>query len=187
MDRIETLLFLCVVRPVTLIQNLSTSCIRDIQLCYEGLAVSFWFKLTEDMADSQKLLYSAKDQTDISITAKSSQITGAFRISGNMWSARYNVTLHQWHHVAFTWGQSQGLTAIVDFVHSIQGGVDSSLTSDSGDVPLTIGQGLTNASLYMSHVVVYEKFLSSSQVQRIGRCTDLVSGGFKSETLIECC
>ena len=78
--------------------------------------------------------------------------------------------------MAFTWAESNGFTAIVDFVHSEQGGIDSSLTSSGGDNPLTIGQGLTNSSLYISHVVVYERFLSSSQIQRIGRCTDLVSG-----------
>lgn len=159
-----------------MIQNLSSTCLGDIQQCYDGLTVAFWFQLTENIADSQWLLYSAKDFTDISITVQSNNITGAFFISGNTWSATFDVTLHQWHHVAFTWAKSNGFIAIVNFVHVKQGGVDSSLTSSSGDNPLTIGRGLMKSSLYMSHVVVYERFLSSSQIQRIGKCTNLVSG-----------
>ena len=139
--------------------------------------MAFWFKLTDDRADSQRLLYSAKDRTDISITAQSSRIT-AVMFTSNIWSVSFNVTLHQWHHAVITWKQSQGLLAVVDFVHILPGTLDSAVTLVTEDVPLTIGQGSTTAAVYMSHVVIYEMFLNPSQIQRIGKCTDLVSGEF---------
>lgn len=166
----------CLRRPVTLVKDFSTSCLGDILLCEDGLTVAFWFKLIDDKADSQRLLYSAKVQTDISITAQSNQISAFFFISSLYLSVSFNVTLHQWHHVTFTWAYSIGLFAVLDFVHSLQGGPDNSVTFVPEDVPLTIGQGPTNAAAYLSHVVVYEMFLNPSQIQRIGKCTDLVSG-----------
>ncbi len=161
---------------MTLVQDLSTSCIGNILLCSDGLTVAFWFKLTDDIADSQQLLYSAMVQTDISITAKSNLISARFFITSNPLSVSFDVTLHQWHHVTFTWAESEGMVAVVDFVLSVKGGPDSSVSSVTEDVPLTIGQGPTNAAVYMSHVVVYEMKLNPSQIQRIGKCTDLVSG-----------
>lgn len=159
---------------MTLVQDFSTSCLGNILLCTDGLTVAFWFKLIDDIADSQRLLYTAKVQTDISITAQSNEISAFFFIASNPLSVSFNVTLHQWHHVTFTWAESEGLVAVVDFVLSVPGGSDSSVTSVTEDVPLTIGP--TNAAFYMSHVVVYEMFLNPSQIQRIGKCTDLVSG-----------
>lgn len=166
----------CVLRPIILVKDLSASCLGNILLCTDGLTVAFWFKLIDDITDSQRLFYSAKVKTCISITAQSSQISAFFFTSSNALSVSFNVTLHQWHHVTFTWSQNDGLVAVVDFVLSLQGASDSSVTSVTEDVPLTIGQGPTNAAVHMSHVVVYEMFLSASQIQRIGKCTDLVSG-----------
>ena len=88
----------------------------------------------------------------------------------------FNVTLYQWHHATFTWAKSEGLVAVVDFVHWLKSGPFIPVTSVNENVPLTIGQAPTNAAVYMSHVVVYEMFLTPSQIQRIAKCTDLVPG-----------
>lgn len=172
----ENIFAFCLPRPVSLIQNLSSSCLGNILLCTDGLTVFFWFKLIDNSSDPQRLLYAAEDQTDISITAQSNLITAVFFISSSPLSVSFNVTLHQWHHVTFTWAQSKGLVAVVDFVHSLQSGPFIPVTSVTEEVPLTIGQAPTNAAVYMSHVVVYEMFLTPSQIQRISKCTDLVPG-----------
>ena len=65
---------------------------------------------------------------------------------------------------------------MVDFVHWLKSGPFIPVTSVNENVPLTIGQAPTNAAVYMSHVVVYEMFLTPSQIQRIAKCTDLVPG-----------
>ena len=65
---------------------------------------------------------------------------------------------------------------MVDFVHWLKSGPFSPVTSVIEEVPLTIGQAPINAAVFMSHVVVYEMFLTPSQIQRIAKCTDLVPG-----------
>lgn len=172
----KVLLSFCLPRPVSLIQNSSSSCLGKILLCTDGLTVAFWFKLLDNSSDSQRLLYAAEDQTDISITAQSNQITAVFFISSNPLLVSFNVTLHQWHHVTFTWAQSEDLVAVVDFVHWLKSGPFIPVTPVTEEVPLTIGQAPTNIAVYMSHVVVYERFLTPSQIQRIAKCTDLVAG-----------
>lgn len=89
----------------------------------------------------------------------------------------FNVTLHRWHHVTFTWAQSESLVAVVDFVHWLKSGSFTPVTSVTEEVPLTIGQAPANAAVYISHVVVYEMFLTPSQIQRMAKCTNLVPGG----------
>lgn len=172
----KVLLSFCLPRPVSLIQNSSSSCLGKILLCTDGLTVAFWFKLLDNSSDSQRLLYAAEDQTDISITAQSNQITAVFFISSNPLLVSFNVTLHQWHHVTFTWAQSEDLVAVVDFVHWLKSGPFIPVTPVTEEVPLTIGQAPTNIAVCMSHVVVYEMFLTPSQIQRIAKCTDLVAG-----------
>ena len=172
----EVLLSFCLSRPVSLIQNSSSSCLGKILLCTDGLTVAFWFKLLDNSSDSQRLLYAAEDQTDISITAQSNLITAVFFVSSSPLLISFNVTLHQWHHVTFTWAQSEGLVAVVDFVHWLKSGPFIPMTPITEEVPLTIGQAPNNAAVYMSHVTVYEMFLTPSQIQRIAKCTDLVPG-----------
>ena len=138
--------------------------------------MAFWFKLIDNSSDSQRLLYAAEDRTDISITAQSNLITAVFFISSSPLLVSFNVTLYQWHHATFTWAKSEGLVAMVDFVHWLKSGPFIPVTSVNENVPLTIGQAPTNAAVYMSHVVVYEMFLTPSQIQRIAKCTDLVPG-----------
>ena len=174
----EVLLSFCLPRPISLIQNSSSSCLGKILLCTDGLTVAFWLKLLDNSSDSQRLLYAAKDHTDISITAQSNLITAVFFTSSSPLLVSFNVTLHQWHHVTFTWAQSKGLVAVVDFVHWLKSRPSASIpvTPVTEEVPLTIGQAPTNAAVHMSHVVVYEMFLTPSQIQRIAKCTDLVRG-----------
>ena len=170
-----SLCLFCLRRPITLGQNM-TSCVSDLTLCANGLTVAFWFKLTDpDRTNVQRLFYSAKDQTDVSITAKSNVITAAFFVAQSTMSVEFNVTFQQWHHVAFAWSQNQGLVALVDFVRSFRGG-QSALTASAENVPIVVGGGATNVAVCMSHVVVYEVDKSVSEMQRIGKCTDLVSG-----------
>ena len=167
----------CLPRPVSLIQNSSSWCLGNILLCTDGLTVAFWFKLLDNSSDSQRLLYAAEDQTDILITAQSNLITAVFFTTSRPLLVIFNVTLHQWHHVTLTWAQSEGLVAVVDFVHWLKSGSFIPMKSVKEQVPLTIGQSPTNAAVYMSHVVVYDMFLTPSQIQRIAKCTDLVPGG----------
>ena len=159
-----------------MIQNFSSSCLGNILLCTDGLTIAFWFKLIDNSSDSQRLLYAAEERTDISITAQSNLITTVFFISSSPMLVSFNVTLYQWHHATFTWAKSEGLVAVVDFVHWLKSGPFIPVTSVNENVPLTIGQAPTNAAVYMSHVVVYEMFLTPSQIQRIAKCTDLVPG-----------
>lgn len=170
-------MFLCLSRPVSLIQNFSSSCLGNILLCTDGVTVAFWFKLIDNSSDSRRLLYAAEERTDISITARSKMITAVFFISSSPLLVSFNVTLHQWHHVTFTWAKSEGLVAVVDFVHWLKSGPFIPAKSVIEEVPLTIGHAPTSAAVYMSHVVVYEMFLTPSQIQRIAKCTDLVAGG----------
>ena len=65
--------------------------------------------------------------------------------------------------------------ALVDFVRPFRGGSVSVLSS-SDNFPITVGNGITNVAVSMSHVVVYDVVKSISEIQRIGKCTDLVSG-----------
>ena len=154
----------------------TTSCISDLSLCTNGLTVAFWFKLTDEARnDVQRLFYSAKDQTDVSITATSNLITAAFFTTYLTLSVEFAVTFQQWHHVAFTWAQGPGLVALVDFVRSFRGS-QSSLAPTAEDDLITVGDENSHVAISMSHVVVYEVVMSVSEMQRIGKCADFVSG-----------
>lgn len=65
--------------------------------------------------------------------------------------------------------------ALVDFVRTFHGN-QSSLRPNPKDVSMTVGHGLSSSAVCMCHVVVYEVVMSTSQLQRIGKCNDFVSG-----------
>ena len=166
----------CVYRPITLGKGTSL-CIGDLTLCTNGLTIAFWFKLTDpDRSDVQRLFYSAEIQTDVSITATSNIIVAAFFTTQLTLNVEFNVTFQQWHHASFTWARGSGLLALVDFVRAFRGIQSSSLTPSAGNVPMVIGEGVSNIAVSMSHLVVYEVVMSISELQKVGKCNDFVSG-----------
>ena len=149
-------------------------CIGDLVLCTNGLTIAFWFKLTDpDRTDVQRLFYSAKD---VSMTATSNVITAAFFTTQITLSVEFNVTFQQWHHVSFTWAVGSGLMALVDFVRTFRGIQCSSLKPSVENTPMIIGEGVSNIAASMSHLVVYEVVMSTSELQKVGKCNDFVSG-----------
>ena len=166
----------CVYRPITLGKGTSL-CIGDLVLCTNGLTIAFWFKLTDpDRTDVQRLFYSAKVQTDVSMTVTSNVITAAFFTTQITLSVEFNVTFQQWHHVSFTWAVGSGLMALVDFVRTFRGIQSSSLIPSVENAPMIIGEGVSNIAASMSHLVVYEAVMSISELQKDGKCNDFVSG-----------
>lgn len=163
----------CVYRPITLGKGTSL-CIGDLDLCTNGLTITFWFKLNDPdrHADVQRLFYSA----DVSVTASSNIITAAFLTTQLTLSVEFNVTFQQWHHASFTWAVGSGLMALVDFVRTFRGIQSSSLKPSAENAPMIIGEGVSNIAASMSHLVVYEVVMSISELQKVGKCNDFVSG-----------
>ena len=91
-------------------------------------------------------------------------------------SVEFNVTFQQWHHASFTWSLGSGLMALVDFVRAFRGIQSSSLRPSAENAPMIIGEGVSNIAASMSHLVVYEVVMSLSELQKVGKCNDFVSG-----------
>ena len=147
------------------------------------MTVALWFKVNSNSSEVKYLLDSSADSAGFSLTVKNEELRAIVISLNGSSMATGSIYLFYWHHVAITWRPNEGLVALLDFKRKLQvTPLHSENTKDTnGELKAGSKSNLKNsADVDLSNVAIWEKRLTSSEVQKIARCAGLTSGKRKS-------
>ena len=153
-------------------------CESNIAKCPNGTTVTFWFK-AQVVSSPQVLLCSSKFSRGFCVTVDTN-IIASFFDGFKQSRVQAPIRINTWHHVAITWRQDQGAMLLLDFTRKFVGHFVSAVARVDLNTHLVAGSyndfSSTSSGLSVSYIAFWDTVLSSSQLQRIGRCSGLQSG-----------